>query len=203
MESSLPDPNVEFLASFSAQRQRMLGHAARVLSESPDSWAHDEGPVDAPRPLPAMLLASLEELKVAEEELMRQHEALESTRAALSGERDRFRMLFENAPTALVLTDLVGSIHEVNRAAASLFGRDRYHLERKPIAALVSTEERAAFRHALGRIAITRGTTDWRFTILRQRDMPTVVRAAVSIVADSRFGSALYWHLDPAQTRTE
>lgn len=202
MEDSTNDPALDFLTTFSAQRQRMLGHAARVLTQGPDSWAPETGD-DAPRPLSAMLLASLEELKVAEEELMRQHEAFESTRAGLSGERDRFRMLFENAPTALLLTDPVGSIHEVNRAAATLFGRDAYYLERKPLAALVPAEERAAFRHALGRIALARGTTDWRFTIQRHRDMPVQVRAGVSIVADPRFGSALYWHLEPMDSRAE
>lgn len=202
MEESTPDPTLDFLASFAAQRQRMLGHAAKVLTQAPESWAGDGGD-ETPRPLSAMLLASLEELKVAEEELMRQHEVFETARAGLSGERDRFRMLFDNAPAALLLTDPVGSIHEVNRAAATLFGRDSYYLERKPLAALVPAEERAAFRVALGRIAIARGATDWRFTIQRPREMPVHVRAGVSIVADPRFGSALYWHLEPVTARAE
>lgn len=202
MESSEREPALDFLASFAAQRQRILGHAAHVLNEHPDLAAVVDA-ADAPRPLPSVLLASLEAMKVAEEELRRQFEIVESTRVTLTSERDRFRNLFENAPAALMLTDPVGSIHEVNRAAAALLGRDAYHLERKPMPALVPPEERATFRHALGRIAITRGATDWRFTIQRQRDMPALVRAAVSIVADSRFGSALYWHLEPVQSRAD
>src|SRR5262249_31034035 len=64
------------------------------------------------------LLTTLEEHRVAEEELRTQNEELVQTREAAETQRQRYQELFEFAPDAYLVTDAEGMIQEANRAAA-------------------------------------------------------------------------------------
>ena len=92
------------------------------------------------------LQESLQELEVAEEELLRQNEALLQVREELEVERYRYRDLFELAPVPYLITDGQGTIQECNPAVGTLLGRPRKGLRGKPLAALTRQEDRPALR---------------------------------------------------------
>src|SRR5829696_5653355 len=93
---------------------------------------------DAVPNLSALLTSSLEELKVAEEELRDQNDRLVAQRATVDEHTRHYRQLFIHAPLPALITDRHGTIQESNLAAAKLFRREASYLERKPIAALLS-----------------------------------------------------------------
>lgn len=188
----------EFITVFAEQRQRVLRHAGQVLTADAPVPVLDRA--EAVPKLAALLTTSLEELKVAEEELVQQHEALESSRAEMEGHLAHYRMLFDLAPAALLLTDLNGAIRDANRAAAALLHREVYHLERKPLAVLVPRAVRAQFREELSRVGLTAGVANWHFVIERPNDVPLGVSAAVHLVPHATLGSGLYWQLRSRST---
>src|SRR4026209_489153 len=75
----------------------------------------------------AQLLAALQDLSVAEEELRAQHEAIAETQHELDLQRVRYRTLFECAPDAYIVTDEHGIIEEANDAVARLLGVTTAH----------------------------------------------------------------------------
>ena len=92
------------------------------------------------------LQESLQELDVAEEELMQQNDVLLQVQEALDLERHRYRELFELAPVPYLVTDDQGVIQDCNPAVGELLGRPRKGLRGKPIAVLLRPEERPALR---------------------------------------------------------
>ncbi len=64
------------------------------------------------------LNVALKTLQAAEEELRRQNRALELAGQKAEAERHRYQDLFQFAPDGYLVTDLDGTIHEANRAAA-------------------------------------------------------------------------------------
>jgi PAS domain-containing protein len=145
----------------------------------------------------AMLASSLEELHVAEEEIASQSVQMAIRQAELSRDIEYEHRLFDQAPTVLLTTDLNGGITEANRAAQELFEAEMYYLDRKPITMFVPTEDRSAFRKQLSRMPIVEGATDWRFRLIRTRNVPIEVTAAGRIVVrGSRIGgAALFWSI--------
>jgi PAS domain S-box-containing protein len=165
-----------------------------------------EGPADIPfverfdaiPSLSALLTTSLEELKVAEEELRDQNEKLVAQRSATDENTRYYRQLFLHAPAASFITDFYGTIQETNLAAARLFRREANHLERKPLAALLAPERREAFRRQLTLISKTvDGVRDWPLLMQRMGDLPIMVHAAVEVVPNvgATKSGLLYWML--------
>lgn len=70
----------------------------------------------------AQLLAALQDLSTAEEELRAQHESIVEAQRELEIQRVRYRALFEGAPDPYVVTDEHGTIEEANDALARLLG---------------------------------------------------------------------------------
>jgi len=147
----------------------------------------------------ALLTSSLEELKVAEEELAEQNNYLLAQRDEYMRHVDYERRLFEFAPVALLVTNLVGSITEANRATQTLLGQPEDQLDRKPLISLVPLEDRRTFRSELARITVAQGVSDWKFRLNRTRDVPVVVSAAAHLVGrgNRSGGAALFWSLRP------
>jgi PAS domain S-box-containing protein len=100
----------------------------------------------------AALDASVEVLRVAEEELRQQNDELQESRLAVEAERHRYRDLFDFAPDGYVVTDLTGVIREANRAAGELLGLPAHVLSGKPLANFVPMEDRSSFRGGLNRL---------------------------------------------------
>src|SRR5262249_5334976 len=90
-----------------------------------------------------------EELAVAEEELRVTAEELSRASARASLERDRYKLLFERAPAALLMTDALGMIRDANEAAAALFGVPLRFVRQKPIAVFVESNDVVTLRRAL------------------------------------------------------
>lgn len=153
------------------------------------------GDADCVARLASLLVSSLEEMRVAEEELLRRSDALESQRAEIVERLATGRRPFDVAPCCLVVTNLMGMIADANQEGAELFGVAAERLKRRPLSSLVPLEERAAFRAQLNRVAIAGGVTDWRFKVLRARDMAVPVSAAVRVTTIERGTSSLVWSL--------
>ncbi|MFP5286606.1 MAG: two-component system sensor histidine kinase NtrB, partial [Thermoanaerobaculia bacterium] len=115
------------------------------------------------------LQQSLQELDVAEEELLQQNEALLSVQEELELERHRYRELFERAPVPYLVTDGQGTIRDCNSAAGELLGRPCKALRGKPVMALVRPEDRPALRTLLHGL---RGRSETELELLRQDGPP-------------------------------
>ena len=90
-----------------------------------------------------------EELRVAEEQLHAQVDAMQGVQDALARERQRYRDLFETAPEAYLVTDTRGHVRDANKRAAALFNLDAGFLIGKPLALFVHAEHRAQLREVL------------------------------------------------------
>ena len=145
----------------------------------------------------ALLMTSLEELKVAEEELRVQNSVLESQRATVDQRVRHYRQLFLFAPAPAFITDIYGTIQEANLDATKLFRREARFLERKPLVTLLCAEYREEFRRQISRLPAGEGVRDWRLMINRMGDVPLEAHAAVRLVPDiGETGSGvLYWML--------
>lgn len=187
-------PRDDFAASFAQQRQLLLHHAATLIT--PEGVAADS---DALPKLSQMLLASLEVLKVAEEELVDDRRRAATTRLAHDRRIAQLEVLFELAPTALILTTADTSIREMNKAGGTLFTRDAYKLEGKQLLTMIPRPQQALFKEQLSRVIEIGAVSAWSFVIERQADVPIAVTAAVEVIADAAIGArALYWNIRPA-----
>jgi len=177
-------------------RYHVLKRADELLGEMPEAVDDREDRLPG---ISGLLMTSLEELKVAEEELRAQNIMLESQRAAVDERVRHYRQLFLYLPTPAFITDVYATIREANLAAGSLFRREAAHLERKPLAALLANEYREEFRRQLGRAAAGDGVRDWRLVMKRVGDVPIEVHATVARIPgiDPTETSLMYWLLTP------
>ncbi|HEY4131258.1 MAG TPA: PAS domain-containing protein [Gemmatimonadaceae bacterium] len=144
-----------------------------------------------------LLVASLEELKVAEEELQEVNARLNAHRQITENETQHYRRLFLCAPYPAFITDTRATVLEVNYQAAAFFGHETQYLERKPLAVLVAEQNRHEFRREFSRLSPDRPISDWNITFRRTRNVPVTMSAAVSIVRDPGGSRAdlLFWAL--------
>jgi PAS domain S-box-containing protein len=99
----------------------------------------------------ADLLVTVDELRVAEEELRDKNEALHLAHLEREDDLQRYQQLFHYAPDAYLLTDLAGIVREANRSAARLFGVEPRFMTGKALVAFVALEDRPRIRAELGR----------------------------------------------------
>src|SRR3954464_13770906 len=83
----------------------------------------------------AELSTTLEELRVADEELRAQNEELERARSGSEAMARRYLELFDLLPAGYVITDKVGTIHELNQHAARMLGKQTQFYVGKPLSA--------------------------------------------------------------------
>ena len=187
---------METIGAIARCRYIILKRADEILGDHSGIAAAE--PADTLPSVSALLITSLEELKVAEEELRVQNAMLEEQRAAVDERVRHYRQLFLYSPAPAFVTDVYGTILEVNLAAANLLRREARHLERKPLVALLAGEHRDEFRRQLPRVLAGEGVRDWRLVIRRLGDVPLEVHASVRLVpAIGATGSGvLYWMLN-------
>ncbi len=104
---------------------------------------------------------SMEELRVAEEELRRQSDELLDWREAVEAERHRYRELFEFVPDAYLVTDPCGLIREANQSAGELLGVPAHFLRGKPLANFLPMEDRSAFRGGIHKLLLAGRRSEW------------------------------------------
>ena len=160
--------------------RRMVLQRASTLLDQPADTGSELG-MEALPALSALLMTSLEELKVAEEELREQGDRLANQQALMDEAVRHYRHLFQHAPLPIILTDRYGTIHEANSAAAELLRRDAHYLHRKPLAALVTAPSRDKFRVQLAMMTEDR-PREWRLELCRNGDVSIEVRATVGFV---------------------
>jgi PAS domain-containing protein len=190
VQTNLPDT----LSALVRCRQTVLERATMLMRPH-----HDVPFVEQHDALPgvsALLMTSLEELKVAEEELRRQNEALASQRASVDRIARHYQGLFLHGPLPAFVTDSYATIREANHAAARIFRREARLLEGKPLAAMLPPEHRDMFRRQLSFMPVD-GVRDWRLVLRRVGDLPVDVSAAVQRVpgGGANGSGALHWVL--------
>jgi PAS domain S-box-containing protein len=89
---------------------------------------------------------SAHELEIALEEVQALWDELAVQADHLVRERERYAVLFERAPYACLITDLLGTIREANFAAAALLEAPVAYLLGKPLAIFITDNERESFR---------------------------------------------------------
>lgn len=194
-EPPTPPPAPDFHQAIGTQRSLLARRAYNLAGEFGALSEPDQ--LQAVPQLTGLIAASLEQLHVAEEELRVQNEELVSARTQSDLTLRHFRMLFELAPVALIITDSYGSVLEVNRAAEDLTGRERGRLLRKPLVSVIAADHRRAFRGGFSRLQLTGGADDWRL-IIDQLGVPVEISAKVRRL-DPTAGGALYWALTRLQ----
>ena len=88
------------------------------------------------------------------------------TRDALDRERRVYAELFDAAPEAYLVTDARGVILKANRSAVALFNVQPAFLVGKPLAALVSLDDRSTFRDLIDAIGESTLRTEVRIQLL-------------------------------------
>ena len=113
--------------------------ATRVEADGNDDGAAPAGGPDESQ-------STLDDLRIARDELAARNDELRATKDLIERERQRYHDLFDLAPVGYLVTDLNGVVRESNRMAGELLARDRRFLEGKPLTALVGPERRSTFR---------------------------------------------------------
>jgi PAS domain S-box-containing protein len=183
-------------AEITRQRSTLLEQAHELLEDPHFAVMMDKHPSAAR--LAGVVAASLEQLRVAEQELHGQAERLAVAAEAMNQQIRRARDLFEASPAALIVTDPTGNVKQINPAALSLLGVSEYQAEGKPLPTYVPAEMRAAFRAQLSRVLEVGEVSGWHFVIQPRGQVPTAVcarvRVATTQIAEAR---VLHWCLRP------
>jgi len=152
----------------------------------------------------AQLLAALQDLSTAEEELRAQHEAIVETQRELEIERRRYRTLFESAPDPYFVADEQGIIEDANDALTGMLGLPAVHIIGKPLDAFIDPDGRRELDARLR--ALPRGKRlDEPELKVKARDGRVVpVEATISIM-ESRPGGrkSFCWLLRDISVRQE
>jgi PAS domain S-box-containing protein len=185
----------DFVASFSFQRQRLLSHAGTLLTASPNEVAADSAAVSR---LTQTLVASLEFLKVAEQEMVDERRRHATVEDAQTRQAAHYQALFDLAPTPLLITTTDTSIRDLNAAAARLLGLEPSQVDGRQLSSMVPRAQAAAFKEQLGHMLEIGSVAAWSFTLDVQRNLPVVISATVEIINDPAVGArALYWNIRP------
>lgn len=138
------------------------------------------------------LEGALEEVRVAQEQMVEGRRRLEAVQAELLKERERYWQLFDDMPQAYVVTDPSSVITEVNRAGAQLFNVSQRFLVGKAMSVFVC-EDRTRFLGEISRLADDGRSEELSFKLRPRERAPLDVIATVG--ADL---TGLRWVLRPA-----
>jgi PAS domain S-box-containing protein len=144
------------------------------------------------------LAAAMDELGAAEDHLQAMRQEIEDTRVALD-RLQRFQGLFEGAPDAYLTTDMAGVVTEVNGMAQKLLGCDAQRLLNAPLALLVESDDRQAFRAMLHRVVRQGGQQVWNMRMAPRPDDVLDVAVSVSVGHHAADATELRWVMRPAE----
>jgi PAS domain S-box-containing protein len=137
----------------------------------------------------------LEELQVAQDQLIESRRALELAREELQRERDKYWQLFDSAPEAYLVTGAQSEILEANKAAAELLNISQRFLTGKVLSVFVA-DERARFVMQTVHLAQAGGSADWMLKLRPRERAP--IEVAARVVSGGRDGEGtLRWMLRP------
>jgi PAS domain S-box-containing protein len=139
----------------------------------------------------AELGTALEQIRVAQEQIIENHRRMEQFQADLTAQVARYWELFDEMPDPYVVTRSDTTITEVNRAAAELFNVSQRFLVGKTLSVFVC-EDRGRILDESGRLAESRGSAELRLKLRPRERAPVAVQARVR--GD---GTGLRWILKP------
>jgi PAS domain S-box-containing protein len=130
------------------------------------------------------LHTALEELRVADEELRQQNEELTGAHLQVEIERQRYQDLFQLAPDAYLVTDLMGIITEANHSAARLLRVDPHFLAGKALASFIVSQDRQNFRSLLNRRDRSQGPQTALFRLKPRQGDDIEIQLTYSLASD-------------------
>jgi PAS domain S-box-containing protein len=127
----------------------------------------------------AELGTALEEVRVAQEQLIESRHRMEQLHHELQRQSDKYWQLFDEMPEAYVVTKADSTIVEVNKAAAHLFNVSQRFLVGKPLSVFVC-EGRTDFIATSARAAIESATIDLSLKLRPRERAPVRILARVN-----------------------
>jgi protein-histidine pros-kinase len=152
----------------------------------------------------AQLARTLEELHATRDELTAQVAEFAATTEALESRQQHYQRLFDSAPVGHLVTDLKGSIREVNPAATTLLNSGRPVLLGKPLALFVDPRDQVAFRSRLLRLGRDDAPQEWSLRLRPPRTPGFDAALVVAPVRDPAGASiALHWLVSDVTERQQ
>jgi PAS domain S-box-containing protein len=151
------------------------------------------------------LHATLEELTTTGEELRQQQEELAAVHAHVEAERARYYSLFEFAPDGYIITDVHGTIHEVNRAATLLLNLEREVLSRRPLLIFVLPEDQLRYLALLGQLTAGKRVHLWNLRMQSRNTSPFNAAIVAHPIYNEKRGevTSIRWLLRDVTTQVE
>lgn len=124
------------------------------------------------------LSTALEEVRVAQEQIIENRRRTEELQAELADQAAKYWELFDEMPDAYVVTRPDTTIAEVNRAAAGLLNVSQRFLVGKTLSVFVC-EDRAQFLEESDRLAHEKGIAELQIKVRPRERAPLVISARV------------------------
>ena len=173
------DTTDEKMDTFSEAIQTLLEHVSDLKQQVMEQPA-------APQTLLQVAFetvnTTLEELRVAEEEMRVQNEMLADAQETTQEWRLHYQDLFDAAPDAYIVTDLLGVVSEANLPAQNLLGLSLRFLVGKPLAGFVPAGNRQDFRSLLAGMAREADGREYEMTLQPRKQAPVAVSATVTVI---------------------
>lgn len=175
-----------YRAEVSAMARRLNALQQRVTDRDGDA-------LEVAKAAVTELETTIEKLRVSQQDLTAQNDALIEYRRELEEEHDRYRSLFQAAPVAFLVTDERGIITQANRAAVALLNCDERFVLNKPLVTFVVPTHRAAVRQHIVTVSSTgqSGSGEWDVQPRRRPPLPAAVE--VAILRQLSGASSLLW----------
>ncbi|HYT64923.1 MAG TPA: PAS domain-containing protein [Vicinamibacterales bacterium] len=126
----------------------------------------------------AELSTALEEIRVAQEQIVENRLRMEQLQDELRRQAQRYWQLFDEIPQPYVVTKEDSTIVEVNKAAAELFNVSQRFLAGKTLSVFVC-EDRGGFLARLGHISAGGSAVEFDFKLRPRERAPQTVSARV------------------------
>jgi len=133
----------------------------------------------------------LEEVRVAQEQLVDQRHRMEELQEQLRQQNSRYWQLFDEIPQAYVVTRPDSTILEVNKAAAELFNVSQRFLAGKTLSVFVC-EDRNGFMSRVAELVSQRSESQFAVKLRPRERAPVTVKAVAK--ADE---AGVRWHFRP------
>jgi len=124
------------------------------------------------------LSTALEEIRVAQEQIVENRARTEALQEELRRQNERYWQLFDEMPQPYVVTKPDTTIVEVNKAASELFNVSQRFLVGKTLSVFVC-EDRTGFLTRIGRMVDERSTSEFDVKLRPRERAPQHVHARV------------------------
>jgi PAS domain S-box-containing protein len=172
---------------------------ARVMRHQPTNWEEQSDIHLMWAETAEAFQVTMEEMRVAEEELLQQSKQIEDSQQAIELERQRYRDLLNFAPDGYLVTELNGLIREANPAAGDLLGVSPRFLNGKALATYVALDARPVFRSGLNRLLRVGRAENWIVRIQPRRGQAYDATMTAAVVrAGDGTPTGLRWFLRKA-----